>query len=164
MPGFVALGHTPPMGMGQEIGGLLRRHLSWPACESHIQWPQQYVRHSTQVTTNRSHTVPACQILPRIHGAVAGVSLWELKRLTNLQARLFAAKYTIKVWSEMDVLHRCSTSGGCWVVCHGQNLRSKKKFEPTYWPCLLPPLWPETGIFLVWPFNIREVPRFSLYG
>ena len=39
--------------------------------------------------------------------------------------------YTIKVQSELGVLHCCSTSGGYWVVSHGQNFKVKKKFEPT---------------------------------
>ena len=58
--------------------------------------------------------------------------------------------YTIKVWSEMGVLHCCSTSGGYRVVGHGQNFKVKKKIEPTYQPCLLPPWRQEKGFFFFW--------------
>ena len=57
--------------------------------------------------------------------------------------------YTIK--SEMGVPHCGSTSGGYWVVSHGQNFLVQENFELTDRPCLISRWRPETGIFLAWP-------------
>ena len=51
----------------------------------------------------------------------------------------------------MGVPHCGSTSGGYWVVSHGQNFLVQKNFELNERPCLFSRWRPETGNFLVWP-------------
>ena len=66
--------------------------------------------------------------------------------------------YTIKVWSEMSVLHRRSTSGGHWVVSHGQNFKVKKQILNR----LTGPVFFHLGDQKVWPKVVCCFRLFSL--
>ena len=71
---------------------------------------------------------------------------------------------TMKAYSEMCVQYCCSTSGGYWVVSHGQHFKVQKKFE-TDLPTLpfFRPWRPETeyffwcGLIKYWSFYVFQI-------